>query len=121
MLMRSEMFKSVGMMDERYFVYYDDSDYLLRMKQAGKTLFYWPKGRLWHKVNHSTSGVGSDFGLFYTNRNRILFIRKNFGALNKLVSLAFFFSTRVLKLLTYTPEQRKVVRKAINEGWSIKP
>lgn len=121
MLMRSEMFTSVGMMDERYFVYYDDSDYLLRMKQAGKTLFYWPQGSLWHKVNYSTSGVGSDFGLFYTNRNRILFIRKNFGAVNKLVSLAFFFLTRLVKWFAFSSEQKIVVRKAIKEGWAIKP
>lgn len=69
------VFGSIGLMDERYFVYSDDVDFMLRAMQAGKTMYCLPEPKLWHKVN-SLTGTESPFSMRYGVRNRAFFIAK---------------------------------------------
>lgn len=79
MLLHRSVFEKVGLMDETYFVYYDDTDYCWRMRQHGQALGYWPAATLVHKVGGSTGGVSSPFTVRITARNRLYFLRKHFG------------------------------------------
>lgn len=49
----------VGFWDERYFLYYEDADYSVRIKNKGFTLYYNPDIVLYHKNAGSTGGPGS--------------------------------------------------------------
>src|SRR5665811_562696 len=66
----------IGLMDERYFVYSDDTDFMLRAVEAGQVLYYLPVAKLWHKVN-SLTGTASSFSMHYGARNRAFFIAKH--------------------------------------------
>ncbi|QHN04321.1 glycosyltransferase family 2 protein [Granulicella sp. WH15] len=77
-LIKREVFDVIGLMDERYFVYVDDNDFMYRAFKAGFKTFYLPHVKLWHKVN-SLTGTDSPFAQRYLSRNRALFIRKHFG------------------------------------------
>jgi hypothetical protein len=79
-LIRRTVFGGIGIMDERYFVYGDDTDFMLRAMKAGKTLYYLPEAKLWHKVN-SLTGADSPFSMRYGTRNRAFFIAKHLGRL----------------------------------------
>ncbi len=79
MLLNCSVFEAVGLMDETYFVYYDDTDFCWRMRQQGQELGYWPTATLVHKVGGSTGGIGSPFTVRITARNRLYFLRKHFG------------------------------------------
>lgn len=46
--------KTVGLMDERYFMYFEDLDYCRRVKQAGLTTYYLPESEFTHL--HGASG-----------------------------------------------------------------
>ena len=63
-------------MDERYFVYYDDTDVLLRCWRQDLRLWYIPEARLWHKVSSLTSSA-SDFTDIQFAKNRAYFRQKN--------------------------------------------
>ena len=119
MLLRADVFHEVGMMDERYFVYYDDTDFMWRMKTAGKQLHYWPKGHIWHKVSFSTGGGESLFSLYYGFRNRIIFIRKNYPTTLRALSIVYIYSTLVIKLLRYDREKCEAVRRGLHDGFKI--
>lgn len=119
MLLRAEVFGKVGTMDERYFVYYDDTDFMWRIKAAGKHLYYWPQGRVWHKVSFSTGGGESLFSLFYGFRNRIFFIRKNYPTALRLLSIAYIFATLPIKFLRFDGKQRDAVRRGLREGFAM--
>lgn len=73
MMFRVETIKHVGMFDERYFLYYEDSDLNERMKKKGYKIVYAPKAVLWHKNAGSTGGSGSILQDYYITRNRLLF------------------------------------------------
>ena len=76
-LIEAGVFQSIGYMDEKYFVYYDDTDFCFRAFQKGIRQFYDPAIKLWHKVSSLTQGEDSPFSIKYMTRNRAYFIRKN--------------------------------------------
>jgi len=69
MFVRSEVFKQIGMFDERYL---EDADLSLRSKKAGYKILFVSKTMLWHKVSQS-SGIGSDLNDYFITRNRLIF------------------------------------------------
>jgi GT2 family glycosyltransferase len=73
MFIRREILEKIGVFDERYFLYYEDSDYNERVKKAVYTILYIPKAVLWHKNAGSTGGSGSSLQDYYISRNRLLF------------------------------------------------
>jgi GT2 family glycosyltransferase len=58
MLVRSEVFRRIGLMDEAYFLYYEEVDFCLRARRAGFPCWYEPASRVVHLVGKS-SGVTS--------------------------------------------------------------
>lgn len=56
MLIHRKILEKVGFLDEDFYLYSEDADYCLRVKNAGYKLFYEPKARIYHKVSQSTGG-----------------------------------------------------------------
>ena len=77
MLIQSSVFSKVGLMDEKYFVYCDDSDFCYRTMVNGVKLWYASTITLYHKASSLTGGKFSEFTIYYTVRNRIYYIHKN--------------------------------------------
>jgi GT2 family glycosyltransferase len=82
MLIKNDVFEDVGLMDEKYFVYYDDTDFVWRANKKGYKIVYYPLSKVTHKVSFSTGGNESLFSIYYGTRNRIYFIKKNFDFKN---------------------------------------
>lgn len=73
MLIKKEVFEKVGMLDSKYFLYYEDSDLSMRIKKAGYKVMYVHKSIIWHKNAGSVGGSGSKLQDYYITRNRLLF------------------------------------------------
>lgn len=71
-LFRTSVLKSVGLYDERYFMYYEDVDLSVRFVKNGLRVLYTPKAIIYHKVAQS-SGIGSNLNDYFISRNRMLF------------------------------------------------
>lgn len=56
MMVRREVFEQIGLMDEDYFLYYEEVDFCRRAKLAGWSCWYLPESRVIHLVGQS-SGV----------------------------------------------------------------
>ncbi|VXD10993.1 glycosyltransferase family 2 protein [Planktothrix paucivesiculata] len=54
-LIRQQVIQQIGLMDEGYFMYFDDVDYCRRVHQAGWQILHWPEAR----VVHLRGGSGS--------------------------------------------------------------
>lgn len=90
MLIRKEVFNSIGLMDEKYFVYWDDTDFIFRSKKMGKTLWYIPNISINHWEGTST-GVKSDFSIYYLFRNFVYFTFKNRNIIYAIYVFGFNF------------------------------
>ena len=75
MLVKREVFEKVGLFDDRYFLYLEDSDFSLRVRAAGYKIMYIHKAMVFHKNARST-GLGSPLQDYYITRNRMLFASK---------------------------------------------
>ncbi len=80
LLVRREVVDRVGMLDERFFLFYEETDWILRARRAGYRMLYVPGARVWHKVSASVGGHQSPLMLYYMTRNNPLLMRKNLGA-----------------------------------------
>ena len=75
-LLRGEYLRSVGLFDERLFLYYEDTDLSWRGRLQGWRYIYTPGAVVRHRHAQS-SGLGSDVFRFHTERNRLLVLAKN--------------------------------------------
>ncbi len=73
MLIPRDVYQKMGLLDDRYFLYWEDTDYSLRVKKQGGEIWYVPSTVMWHKNAGSTGGSGSETHMYYQTRNRILF------------------------------------------------
>lgn len=55
-LITPQALKKVGLLDERYFFYFEDIDYCRKVKKAGLKVYYYPKVKIIHY--HGVSGKG---------------------------------------------------------------
>lgn len=72
LFLRAEALKKCGYFDERYYLYYEDTELSRRLVSRGWKVVYIPEGLVWHKVSQS-SGIGSDLNDYFITRNRLLF------------------------------------------------
>lgn len=73
MLIRTSVLEKVGLFDPDYFLYYEDSDLSMRIKNAGFRIRFAPDAIVWHKNAGSTGGSGSGLQDYFISRNRMLF------------------------------------------------
>lgn len=70
-----EDFQAVGGFDERFFMYYEDTDLSYRVKKLGKKIIYYPNSIVRH-IHTGSSKEWSPFFVFHVVRNKILFVYK---------------------------------------------
>ncbi|MBI5458139.1 glycosyltransferase family 2 protein [Methanobacterium sp.] len=75
-LIKSEVIKKIGLMDENYFLYFEESDWTLRTNKRGYNTLYVPQSKIWHKISRSGGGISNPIGLYYITRNRWIFMNK---------------------------------------------
>lgn len=119
MFVESSVFKTVGMMDEKYFAYYDDTDFVFRALKAGYKMYYEPSLTVLHKVSSSTGGGGSVFYIYYSNRNKIYFTRKNLRGIVKYFAICYTFFTRIFYYLRFDAAQREKLIQGLKDGFKI--
>ncbi len=119
LLIKSEVFKQVGLMDEKYFAYYDDTDFVLRAMRSGYRLWYEPSLYLFHKVSSSSGGDNSPFYIYYGNRNKIYFIRKNFKGFLKWMTLTYTLISRIIFYFKYDKQGKSKLIQAMKDGFKI--
>lgn len=125
-LVRKKVFEDVGMMDEKYFVYFDDTDFLYRVFIDGRhKLYFFSDVKFYHKVGSLTKSVENkqknefrgDFFIKQNTRNHIYFLKK-IGGIYAYIFIAFLFIKNNLRVFT-NPKIRCNYRtwKLINQSF----
>jgi GT2 family glycosyltransferase len=77
-LIKTKVIHRIGLLDERFFYLWEDTDWSIRALQAGFKAFYVPSAAIWHKESFDIKrNAGKPFRDFYYVRNRILLARKH--------------------------------------------
>jgi GT2 family glycosyltransferase len=119
LLVNKEVISSIGVMDEKYFAYYDDVDFVYRATKNGFKLWYEPSLTIQHKESFSTGGDKSLFYIYYSNRNKIYFINKHYKGVIKYVALMYVFLSRTYFYLKFNKSQKEKMLQAIKDGFKM--
>jgi GT2 family glycosyltransferase len=77
-LIKTEVVRRIGLLDEEFFLGFEDVDWSNRALQAGYKAVYVPASKIWHKVSIVTKrNLGKAVKDFYYVRNSILAFRKH--------------------------------------------
>lgn len=83
MMVRKAAIDSVGLLDERYFFFFEETDWALRMKRSGWRVFFVPAARIYHLQGQS---VGHSIGSrIYYYKYRYAYFRKWYPVLYPLI------------------------------------
>jgi GT2 family glycosyltransferase len=110
----SSAIKECGLMDEIYFLYWEDVDWSLRLKKSGYKFFVFPQLKIYHCGSASTQ-LESQSYLYYYFRNHLIFLFKNVPALFLPCSLFFYFLNILRLSLLWLLFHKKEGRNKI--GW----
>lgn len=100
MLVPRKVIEEAGMMDEIFFLYYEEHDWAARIERAGFKLYFDGRSLVKHKESISTV-KDSPFKIFYLNRGRILYARRNNKGVIKLLSLLFLNLISMPKIMLF--------------------
>lgn len=106
MCLKRAVIEKIGVMDPRFFIYYDETDWCVRAHSAGWKVLYVPSGRIWHKVS-AAMGTTSPATDYYMNRNLLLFLAKNRSGWQRVDSLLRVGGRGLLTILAFTVKSHK--------------
>lgn len=75
-LVRRELFKKIGLFDERFFIYYEETDFCLKAKRAGFGVMVHREASVWHEGSH-TFGRRSAVEYYLFTRNHALCLMRH--------------------------------------------
>ncbi len=95
LLIKKEAIEKIGYFDEDLFMYAEDLDYCLRVKQKGYKVLYVPFAFAWHDIDIINSRTNF-FVMYHLARSNIIVRKKRF-------KIWYFFYYLLLHFLLYTP------------------
>jgi GT2 family glycosyltransferase len=132
LLAKKEVFQDIGLMDEKYFVYFDDTDFSYRVWEDKRhKMFYYPDVKFYHKVGSLTKSFNKeqektfrgDFFIQQNTKNHIYFLKKIGGLFAWLFIFWLFFRNNIRFILN--PQIRKniatwmLINRAYFEGLTM--
>jgi len=112
LLLSRQCLMTVGLFDERFFMYYEDSDLSLRARQAGFKLLLAPQAKVWHHVALSSGGSDSPGERYWMARSSMLFFSKHVRGLRWLIVLPYRSASAIKTVL------RLVWRSKAASAWA---
>ena len=126
LLAKKEVFQHIGMMDEKYFVYFDDTDFSYRVWKDGKhKMFYYPYVKFYHKVGSLTKSFNKDvkriyrgdFFLKQNTRNHIYFLKKIGGIFAYGFIVWLFFKNNIRFIINPQIKNNFTTWRLINKSY----
>ncbi len=103
-LVRRAVIEQVGMIDERFFYFWEETEWCIRAGKAGWQIWHVPQAKLWHKgVQRNYQPKPSLF--YYSTRNRLLVLAKHHAPFSAWV-MAWGQLLRTLVSWTIKPKWR---------------
>ena len=102
-LIKSEIFTDIGYFDERFFAYYEDVDFSIRLKKMGYSIALMTDSYLQHYESASSKSINkiegnlSPYVHYFNTRNHILLLKKHSKSFNVIGVLLY----QLIKILSY--------------------
>lgn len=96
MMVPRRVINEVGLMPEAYFLYYEEHDWSTAIKRKGYKIYYQPLSVVYHKESVSVQ-KDSLLKTYFLNRNRILYMRRNYTMFHRVAATFYLLLISVPK------------------------
>jgi len=110
MLIRSTVLERVGLLDELFFLYYEETDWCLTVRECGYRILAVPQSVVWHKVS-ATLGTVSPAIDYYMLRNQLRFIARRRRGWSRSRLLTSTVARNLLTIAAYTAKSHNGQRR----------
>ncbi len=94
-----------GLLDERFFMYFEETEWCVRIRRAGFRIVYVPQSRVLHKIPLDAR-FDKEYLAYYMTRNRLLFLRATGVPLHTWLHALFVQDLRTYLSLVFRPKWR---------------
>lgn len=116
MLTSRKVLEKAGLMTDIYFLFYEELDWSLQLQNAGYETWYEPTVYVLHKESMSIKR-GTPMRLYYLTRSRILFTRRNYKSIKRIIALAYLLVVVIPKnILQYIILREKSMLTSFIKG-----
>ncbi len=121
MLVRADLITRLGLFDDDFFAYFEETDLCNRVWMAGYTIVYAPKSVIYHKVGGTSNGMENAFIQFHSFKNRINSYIKNLEVKNLALILPIHIILCEVAAISFIFKSRIDLFMAINKAllWNI--
>jgi GT2 family glycosyltransferase len=117
LLVPAGLLRDVGLLDDNFFIYYDDTDFVKRARDKGYRLWFAPEAVIYHRKGATIGGSRTPFGLYYLTRNRPYLIRKHIRSpLRRALFWAYYLGSRLTRLIVLLARGRPDLARAMLRG-----
>lgn len=103
--------EAIGLLDERCFIYYEETDWCVRATEQGWQCVCVPGAHMWHRIS-AAMGPASPATSYYMSRNRLLFIGKHTCGVRRMRVLARALAQEVRTIIAHSLKPRHRHRAA---------
>lgn len=117
LLVRLAVVSRIGLLDPRFFAYYEETEWCLRMRRAGYRILHVPGAKIWHRITPQAREASPRVA-YYMARNRLLFLKLAHAGINSWFYTLFLDYARTLLSWTIKPRWRNKAqqRRAMIRG-----
>jgi GT2 family glycosyltransferase len=111
-------FRDAGMLDERFFMYYEETDFIRRAQAKGYHVRYEPSSVIYHRESGASGGGWmTPFKQYYATRNRLYLVHKHrSSALAYAWFTVYFWTTRAATLARMGLRREWRLARAMTRG-----
>jgi GT2 family glycosyltransferase len=104
---RRSVVERIGLLDPRFFIYFEETEWCMRISQAGYRCVLVPQSKVWHKVS-SAMQQGSPRAAYYMTRNTLLFLHKSLPGMRaySTISIAIARELVFITVMSLRPRHR---------------
>jgi len=102
LLVKKTAVERIGLIEEKYFLYWEDADWGIRAWRAGYRLLYCPQSKVWHKEGGTTGFLGPTAD-YYWIRNGLYFTKKFYPYFLPLIPLSYLTKHTIIRFLKKQP------------------
>ncbi len=105
LLIKMLLVEQVGLLDPRFFAYYEETEWCVRVTRAGFKILHVPRAKIWHKIS-PIAREASPHVHYYMTRNRLLFLKLSRAGMTAWFNTLLFDYGRTLLSWTLKPKWR---------------
>jgi len=99
-MFKRDVIEKIGLMDELFFMYFEETDYCLRADKNGLKMLYYPESKITHLIGSSNKPGSEKSVMFFTNSFKLYF-KKNFSTVTYYTALTVLSAGSLLRLIIF--------------------